>query len=64
VGGKKVGKGRIEKTQPLVMGTEAFGVGHDSETPVVADYGWAPDNHFRGGTLGAVKISQTKTKTK
>lgn len=42
VGGKKVGEGRIDKTQPLVMGTEAFGVGHDSETPVVADYGWAP----------------------
>jgi hypothetical protein len=60
VGGQTVGKGRIEKTQPLVIGAETFGVGHDSQTPVVSEYGWAPDNHFRGGMLGAVKISQTK----
>ena len=60
VGGQKVGEGRIEKTQPLVMGTEAFGVGHDSETPVVLEYGEAPNNHFRGGKLGAVKVSQRK----
>jgi hypothetical protein len=43
-----------------VIGAETFGVGHDSQTPVVSEYGWAPDNHFRGGMLGAVKISQTK----
>jgi len=58
--GEMIGEGRIEKTQPLVIGTEAFGVGHDSETPVVAAYGHAPDNQFRGGNLGAVTIAQVK----
>lgn len=60
VGGKSVGKGRLERTQPFVMSTESTGVGHDGETPVVEAYGSAPDNEFRGGNLGAIRITRSK----
>ena len=58
VGGKSVGEGRIDQTQPFVMSTEFTGVGHDSETPVEPKYGEPPENKFRGGKLGAVRISR------
>lgn len=60
VGGKSVGKGRLERTQPFVMSTESTGVGHDGETPVVEAYGSAPDNEFRGGTLGTIRITRSE----
>ncbi len=59
VNGATVGRGHVERTQPFVMSTESTGVGHDGETPVVPDYGAAPDNHFHGGTLGAIRITRS-----
>lgn len=59
VNGAVVGRGHVERTQPFVMSTESTGVGHDGETPVVPDYGAAPDNHFHGGTLGAIRITRS-----
>jgi hypothetical protein len=58
VGGESIGEGRIEKTQPFVMSTESTGVGFDGETPVITDYGTAPKNEFRGGTLGTIHVSR------
>ena len=58
VGGESIGKGRIEKTQPFLLSTETTGVGFDTETPVVPEYGAAPDNEFRGGTLGTIRVSR------
>jgi arylsulfatase len=60
VNGESIGNGRIEKTQPFVMSTETTGVGFDTETPVVPEYGAAPKNEFRGGTLGTIKVSRPK----
>ena len=56
VGDNSFGQGRIEKTQPVVISTESTGVGQDTESPVEAAYGEAPENFFMGGTLGAVRI--------
>lgn len=49
IGDKKVGAGRIEKTQPTVFSAdEGVDVGQDGETPVVEDYGTAYPNKFVG----------------
>lgn len=56
------GPGFAQSSAPptFVMSTEATGVGHDSEAPVVRDYGEAPHNHFHGGTLGAILVSRSE----
>ena len=49
INNKKVGAGRIEKTQPNIFsGDEGVDVGQDGETPVADDYGIAYPYKFTG----------------
>jgi hypothetical protein len=56
VDGKKVGEGRIEKTQPLRFSLdESFDVGQDTGTPVIDEYDAKMPFKF-SGTLKRVEV--------
>jgi arylsulfatase len=56
VNGKKVAKGRIDRTQPMAFsGDEGADVGQDGETPVTEDYGIKAPYRFTG-KIGKVTI--------
>jgi arylsulfatase A-like enzyme len=57
VNGKTVGKGRIEKTQPLMFSAdETADVGLDNQTPVAEDIGIGPEETRFTGTIREVTV--------
>jgi hypothetical protein len=57
VDGKEVGKGRIEKTAPVVFSMDTVDVGSDIGRPVAKDY---TSTTFNGGTMGTVLVELGK----
>jgi arylsulfatase len=56
VNGKKVAKGRIDRTQPMIFsGDEGTDVGQDGETPVIESYGMPAPYRFTG-KIGKITI--------
>jgi arylsulfatase len=53
VDGKEAGKGRIEKTVPVVFSMDTVDVGSDIGRPVATDY---TSTTFIGGTMGTVLV--------
>lgn len=60
VGDKSIGEGKFDKTIPVVCSTEFTAVGKDTESPVEASYGEGTENHFRGGSLGAIHVKRSE----
>jgi arylsulfatase len=63
VNGKTVGKGRIEKTHPLVFsGDETADVGLDNQTPVAEDIGIGPEETRFTGKIREVTVKVEEVK--
>ena len=54
IDGERVGEGRVDRTVPMLFGTDTCDVGSDAASPVSTDYG-PKDNAFNG-TVNWVQI--------
>jgi arylsulfatase len=56
--GKKDGEGRVDRTVPMLFGTDTCDVGSDAGSPVSPDYG--PKNNAFNGKVHWVQIDLEK----